>query len=87
MCLKCAINCKTCSGGAVNNCSECSSGYFLDSSTNICVSCNGDLEYKEGVYCKPCHSSCQRCNDGLATSCTLCKTTLYFKEGLCETCS
>jgi len=39
-CVKCTTNCKSCSGTAVADCTECDEGYYLGDS-NVCTKCDG----------------------------------------------
>ncbi|TNJ27367.1 pVSP [Giardia muris] len=72
-------NCKTCSSSA---CSECKSGYYLDSTDKSCKACSSG--------CKTCTaSSCSVCLDGfvIASSACLSCSTAPGGVGNCQTCT
>ncbi|KAL4482200.1 hypothetical protein ABPG72_017981 [Tetrahymena utriculariae] len=92
MCLPCDTSCATCISGALNQCSSCYDGYYLenDPQSKRCLSCN--------PLCTQCYgasnSNCLRCRQGVKfdqinTTCISCPTKHFYNSlnGICEQCS
>lgn len=54
-CEKCKLGCEVCDTNDKANCSECSTGYYLDLDTNACVTCVYPCETcLNKTYCYTC---------------------------------
>lgn len=95
--LVCAANCETCTSGAVADCSYCSSGFYLNPSTNACeASCpNGYYEDASTRTCPQCDDACLLCTGAGSSSCSSCSPQYYDAGGntclgcdpLCDGCT
>lgn len=85
--LECHVDCLNCSGPLSNNCLNCPSGSFIDSS-NSCVSSCKTTEYlDESIGCVACASQCATCS-GANDFCLKCADGNFFiSENVCaESC-
>ena len=73
VCRDCASNCLTCGGGAVADCTQCVTGFFVFLSTNQCLNPCPDSYFGDAGSgnCEPCANSCSTCVTS-ATNCLSC---------------
>ncbi|KAL4449882.1 hypothetical protein ABPG74_015001 [Tetrahymena malaccensis] len=82
-CTPCDQTCKTCSGGTIKDCKDCSSisnRYFF---ANQCLSQCPDQYYpdKTSQTCKKCDFTCFNCSGPNQNQCTQCSGDLYLNTG------
>ncbi|KAL4512373.1 hypothetical protein ABPG72_005375 [Tetrahymena utriculariae] len=62
-----------CSGCDANGCTSCSSGFYFDENTKICIFCDVQAQkYINNGQCLKCNSKCQTCSGPNETDCLEC---------------
>lgn len=89
----CHVDCATCTGSLINQCTSCTSPLILGTNNmcchNSCLSCNGKLDNNcltcpSGRYktnsnsCLPCDVSCGTCTGFGSSACLTCNTALGY---------
>ena len=87
ICAACHSACTECSGPNFNQCSACSTGYFLQPASTICLNfCpNGYGEDTVNRVCVSCDTSCSQCTGPTNTQCSACSPG-YFLQPSSTTC-
>ena len=91
-CIPCPSNCQICLN--TSTCTQCATGYFLDSTSLGCVSDCSTLNtvvmtfYASQGTCLPCSSSMANCQDcsyqtNNSLQCTGCQSGFYLYQGSC----
>ncbi|CAB3983255.1 deleted in malignant brain tumors 1 -like [Paramuricea clavata] len=80
ICLPCDYSCTTCVD-SVNNCSNCSSGFY-HTPNNTCVTHCPIGFYTSNKQCQVCYSSCLTC-DVAADNCTSCRSPYFLSGNTC----
>lgn len=88
ICFACYYVCSTCSGGTNLDCTSCSSGYYLQPTSNQCLTSCPAGYYKDTTLrrCGNCHPSCATCSGSESTQCSSCSTG-FFLQPSSTTCS
>lgn len=86
-CSQCAPECSLCTGPTKDDCSQCSSGYYMISNTSTCSSNCPDGYYADSssLECQTCHPACLTCVGSDQSSCSLCAAGFYLQPDL-KTC-
>ncbi|KAM9742841.1 proprotein convertase subtilisin/kexin type 5b isoform 1-T1 [Menidia menidia] len=83
-CKKCDVSCSECLGPGERNCSNCVSGYNLESGVCVVSTICKDGEYMSPHgKCHLCDATCQQCTGPESEDCTSCPAHRLFDEGRC----
>lgn len=83
-CELCARNCKECTKGTMDDCTECALGY--ENINNYCTIICGDFKVRNALIneCTDCHPSCHTCSTNLIGDCIQCSSGREKYNGICE---
>lgn len=87
ICQPCHSYCAVCTGPAVNECSQCNSGYYRKQGTTTCVVASGcpALTYPDtsSNVCESCHAYCTVCTGAAVSQCSQCATGYFLLGTTC----
>ena len=80
-CTECDIACAICTGSAHTQCSACSTGYFLQPNSTICLNSCPDGTWPNSInnMCMDCDIACSTCTNAAHTQCSACSTGYFLQ--------
>ncbi|KCV68135.1 TKL protein kinase [Fonticula alba] len=89
-CQPCDVSCRTCAGGAADQCTDCGAGLELVEAApgvGTCVSGCPEGQYPAGGACLPCDAACATCNGPTDKDCWRCTGAILQDTECVQACA